>query len=952
VDVFFTLMEPGAVAGRRRHLCRVDEGGSIFAISGVRGRAGGGLVAVGAGPAELLKFSRGDLIRLSFEEGLAEQVTLLVDDWLRRVGLALFRLAGTQPSGELRGGIAAAFDAGARFGVRGGVCWVRHLEGSSRFLDRVPLPVDELEARFPLTEHLWLTAEGPCRVTACDTQDMIRSGDPWAGMDLFHRAVLDYIAGLQESEAAARWTEIVRATTHEAAVIASVSAQLAAAAGVEAEIVSEADGGELLAACHAVGEALGIEVRDPRPSAAPEPLSSGDALGEVARASGFDTRPVTLRDGWWTRDGEPLLGMLARPGGGRTPVALLPSVRRRPWDAPGYEIRTPDGRRTPVDRDVAGSIGPGAWLFYRPLPDRVLGIVDLVGYCRGLRGLSRELGLVLALAFAGALLGLSIPVASGILVDQVIPEADLLVSQGPGPSRLLVMCGFLGLLALATAAFQAIQSLLVLRIEGRVSATLIPAVWERLLRLPSRFFAGFSSGDLALRAMGLSEVFKRASGAVVTSMVTGVFSLFNLALLFAYSWRLALITTLLLGLLLLVTSLLLASRLRFEMSIGRIDGVLSGLLLELFGGIITLRSAGAEGRALARWAAQYGERLRLLIRSRRVSNAVHQWLSAFPILTAMVVYTGAVVVDPGLMHAGSFLAFNMAFANLVAALLSGCYSAIAVLDMFPMCQRIRPILEESPEFPAAVIEPVRLAGALALNRVSFRYDGQDPGERTLDDVSLQVRPGEFVAIVGPSGSGKSTLMRLLLGFEGPDSGTVTYDGRELATLDVREVRRQIGVVLQNAQLMPSDIFSNIVGFAPALGVEEAWQAARLAGLEDDIRAMPMGLQTLVGEGGGNLSSGQRQRLLIARAIVHRPRILLLDEATSALDNITQSIVSDSLANQLRGVTRVVIAHRLDGITKADRIYVLREGRIVQSGRYDQLLAEPGPFRELARRQML
>jgi ABC-type bacteriocin/lantibiotic exporter with double-glycine peptidase domain len=222
----------------------------------------------------------------------------------------------------------------------------------------------------------------------------------------------------------------------------------------------------------------------------------------------------------------------------------------------------------------------------------------------------------------------------------------------------------------------------------------------------------------------------------------------------------------------------------------------------------------------------------------------------------------------------------------------------------------------------------------------------------LESVSLQVRPGEFVAIVGPSGSGKSTLMRLLLGFETPDSGTVTYDGRDLATLDLREVRRQIGVVLQHAQLMPSDIFSNIVGFAPLLTMDDAWQAARLAGLEDDIRAFPMGMYTLVGEGGGNLSSGQRQRLLIARAIVRRPKILLLDEATSSLDNVTQTIVADSLASELRGITRVVIAHRLDAVVKADRIYVLTEGRIVQSGPYHQLLEEPGPFRDLARRQML
>ena len=226
---------------------------------------------------------------------------------------------------------------------------------------------------------------------------------------------------------------------------------------------------------------------------------------------------------------------------------------------------------------------------------------ELFGFCRDLKGLPRELALVLITAFVGALLGLSIPIASGILVDQVIPEADLQGMGGPGLSRLAVMCGFLMILALATAAFQAIQSLMVLRIEGRISGTLIPAVWERLLRLPSRFFAGFSSGDLAMRAMGLSEVFKRASGAVVTSIVTGVFSLFNLALLYAYSWRLALITTLLLGLLLLVTSVLLAGRLRFESAIGRIDGSLSGLLLELFGGMITLRyTLDAEGRALWR----------------------------------------------------------------------------------------------------------------------------------------------------------------------------------------------------------------------------------------------------------------------------------------------------------------------------------------------------------------
>ncbi len=416
--------------------------------------------------------------------------------------------------------------------------------------------------------------------------------------------------------------------------------------------------------------------------------------------------------------------------------------------------------------------------------------------------------MVFLTAFFAAALGLSIPIAAGILVDQVIPEADR--------SGLWVMCVFLVVLAFSATVGRVLQGLLVLRIEGRVSATMIPAVWDRLLRLPPGFFARFSSGDLAFRAMEFSKVFKKISGATVTTLVMGLFAIFNLGLLFFYSWKMALCTTLLLGVLVTVTGVFLAGLLRFETSIHRIDGVISGLLLELLGGIITLRTAGAERRAFSRWAGRYTERLVLSIQGRRFANRLHQWLAVYPILTAMVVYAGALYVDTGLLKTGSFLAFSIAFANLMAAVLAVGYGSMGLVDLLPTFERIRPILEERPEFAAAVIEPVRLSGAISLNHISFRYPGQDQGTKVLDDVSLQVRPGEFVAIVGPSGAGKSTLMRLLLGFETPDAGSVTYDGRELATLDLREVRRQIGVVLQQAQLLPTDILGNIIGFAPLL----------------------------------------------------------------------------------------------------------------------------------------
>jgi NHLM bacteriocin system ABC transporter peptidase/ATP-binding protein/NHLM bacteriocin system ABC transporter ATP-binding protein len=942
VDVF-TQLELDDAPLQRRHLCRVPEGGSIFSLSTVQGREGGRLVAVGVGPAQLLKFARGELIRLSFERGLSEQVVVLLDDWVSRVCRALAAPAVLPAPRELQIDASTELEGGTRFVIRTGVAWVRHQSGNSQFLDEISLPVNQKGGRFPLSEHVWLRAMSPSVVTAWDTKTMIEKSDPWMGLDDFHSVLLAYVREIEADETRCRWNEFQRSLEYDTTLIDSVSLRLAAAANAAAMPAPDANGDALLHASTLVGQELGIEVRSPRLNAQRSFELATDPLGDVARASGFHVRPVSLGEGWWRKSqDEPLLAHHVDPDASQSPVALLPVDKSRHWFGPGYEMVGKRGRQ-PVDDKLAGQIVSPAWIFYRSLPDRSLSLLDLARFCRSLRNLPRELMLVVVLAFLGAFLGLSIPIAAGLMVDQIIPAAD--------DGRLAAVCLFLIVLAGAAAVFHVLQGLVVLRIEGRVTSTLIPAVWDRLLRLPVRFYAQFSSGDLALRAMGLSEIFRKLSGAVVTTVVTGVFSILNLALLYFYSWRLAVCATALLGVMIAVTGWLLARRLRHETEIRRIDGKISGLLLELFGGIVTLRCAGAEGRAFARWARPYAERLALTIRSRRCSNRIYQWLALCPIVISMIVYAGTVHLDPGLMKTGSFLAFIITLANLISAVLAVSYTSIGLLELLPMYQRIKPILDERPEFAAATPEPVRLGGSLALNHVSFHYPDQAQGAKVLDDVSLQVHPGEFVAIVGPSGSGKSTLVRLLLGFETPDSGTVTFDKRELTALDLREVRRQIGVVLQHAQIMPSDIFSNIVGFTPFLTKEHAWEAARLAGLDEDIRAMPMEMHTLVGEGGANLSSGQRQRLLIARAIVRRPKILLLDEATSALDNVTQAIVTRSLLNQLRDMTRVVIAHRLDVIVNADRIYVLSEGSIVQFGRYHELLGESGPFREMARRQM-
>ena len=289
--------------GNRRHLCRVEEGGSIFAISGVRGRLGGGLVAVGAGPAQLLKFARGDLIRLSFEEGLSEQVAVLVDDWLLRVGRALEPSGRNRRLSGARVGDVHSLEAGVRFGVRQGVGWVRHLSGSSRFLDQVPLPESELEARFPLSENLWLTAASEGRVTACDTATMIRSSDPWAGLDEFHRTMLDYISGIEDEQSRSGWAEFRRSIEHENALVESVTSELAAVATDSAISPIDPGGDALVTACRTLGQTLGIEVRAPRTGGTEGGGPSSDPLGDLARASGFHVRPVTLPPDWWRRAG-------------------------------------------------------------------------------------------------------------------------------------------------------------------------------------------------------------------------------------------------------------------------------------------------------------------------------------------------------------------------------------------------------------------------------------------------------------------------------------------------------------------------------------------------------------------------------------------------------------------------------------------------------------------------
>jgi ATP-binding cassette subfamily C protein len=415
-----------------------------------------------------------------------------------------------------------------------------------------------------------------------------------------------------------------------------------------------------------------------------------------------------------------------------------------------------------------------------------------------------------------------------------------------------------------------------------------------------------------------------------------------------YDLKLGLIATLLVvfrALLIITTS---AVRLYHEARHLDLQGKIGGFVLQLISGVGKLRVAAATTRALAVWSRQFATQKQYFIASQRAANALGIFESAFSTVATLIIFAAASFTDSKLLlDIGGFLAFFTAFGQSMGWIGGWAAGVSEALIAVPQLRRLRPLITGVTEVSEDRKSPGELLGAIELSRLTFRYVPSGPP--VLDNISLRIAPGEYVAIVGPSGSGKSSLFRLLLGFEKPEAGVVFLDGKAIDTLDISAVRRQFGVVLQSARLANGSIYENICG-GVQLPLEQAWEAARLAGLDADIQSMPMGMQTVVSEGVNTLSGGQRQRIMIARAVARRPRILLFDEATSALDNQTQAVISASLGNL--NVTRVVIAHRLSTVRQADRIIVIVDGKIVQSGTYAELNATPGTFASFARRQLL
>ena len=686
-------------------------------------------------------------------------------------------------------------------------------------------------------------------------------------------------------------------------------------------------------ACRAIGKCSGLKFTDQ--SRADKSLSDQNVslfarVKTFAAASGVSMRKVSLDGRWWTQDSGPLLAFAKNS---QEPVALLP-LRYG-----GYQwVAVSAKNRTKVNREVAAQLDRDAVMFYRPFPNKPMGVRDIL--IHGIELQKRDLVRVLLFGLCAGAIGATVPYLTGVIFDSAIPGAQR--------GQLLQICALLLAGAIAMAMMQLTKAVALWRIETKATHEVQAAVWDRLIRLPATFFRKFTAGDLTMRAYRIDGIRRILSGTVLTSVLDAFFSIFYLVLLFFYSVKLAFIA---LGLVAFASTVVIGLNLRalkYDRKAQSISIMNSGRILEFISGIAKLRMSASEKSAFSIWARNFGQQRENEFCARSISNAAICFSHCFPILATVVIFHqfgNSLGTKP--IATGHFLAFFAAFTIFLRSMLSLGDSVAAWMSIIPMYENAKPILQAVPEVNERKKSPGTLQGAIEMNCVSFRYS--DDGPLILRDLSFRIEPGEFVAFVGPSGSGKSTIFRLLLGFETPETGTLYYDQQDLEGLDVTEVRHQMGVVLQNGKLMPGNLFYNIVGSSGDLTMDDAWKAAKMAGLDADIEAMPMGMHTFVSEGGGALSGGQCQRLLIARAIAKRPKILLMDEATSALDNHSQEIVSRSLDGI--NTTRIVIAHRLSTIVHADRILMLKDGVIAEEGKYEDLMKQDGLFAELAKRQI-
>ncbi len=937
IDLFLVEFRGGIEQAAPQHLLRREAGGFLPGVApdeqDLDKDTTLSLVAKGL-PGTLLKRLPASRMSEVDPAELAEQT----DTWLTAMTDTLSRFAGHLPRPTaLAEPEATRTLAPCTLSVRRGVVWVsRPPPGSGLFMD----VVDETElaeaggppeAAVPLTRSSWLTLFDEVTLSGTSTETLARQGTLMPALASFHAVALA-MERLNRRLAVVDDANLERArTTSRRAAEETARQRLFNIYDLPVDRDDDIEDTSLADALEIVGSHEGIDFRIPTRSG---PSDTPVGLVDILDASGVRARRVRLgaEGSWWRGDSNAMLAFRAADG---QPVALLPGAFGR-----YREIDPVSKRSVRVTAARAGTLGQEAWMFYRPLPSGSAEPADLLRIA--LHGSAADLARLVVSGLPGGLIKLLPALALGFVANHVSSQTAAGESAGALYAVVVALAGF-GLLG---ALLHLFQGTAMMRLEGRASRV-EAAFWDRLMRLPSGILHRQPAGDLAMSGMTFQNLRDGLQGVVADSVLAIVFLLPVFGVIFFYDATLGVIALAFSLASLLVT---VALGLRQLAPYGRMLGAarrVAGRLFQIVGGIAKLRVENAEGSAFAMWARDYREQKRAELELGALEGHSRAFGAALPFLAAGVLLFAVVTVADRNVPVGDFLVVYTVFVIFQAAIARLGESFGMIAAMLPAFDQMRPLLAAEPE-AGVEGEPVeRLGGEVLFDHISFRYDPDGP--LILDDVTIRARPGEFVAIAGESGAGKSTLFRLALGIDRPTAGAVYYDGRDLRHLNLKQVRRKVGAVPQSVRLHPQDLWDNIVAHHEGTTTEEVWQTARTAGIESEIKAMPMGLMTMVGASGAVLSGGESQRVTIARSLMGSPRVMLLDEATNWLDNESQAEVMQNLA--LLTSTRIVIAHRLSTLEQADRIYVMQAGKIVQSGSFTELMEEEGVFKELVRRQV-
>lgn len=657
-----------------------------------------------------------------------------------------------------------------------------------------------------------------------------------------------------------------------------------------------------------------------------EVTSVDEQLEYIFRPYGIMRRKVKLQRDWHRDAIGPMLATSTEDG---NLLALIPS------GISGYSYVEPGtGKKIKITEKNEHIIGDEALAFYLPFPLKKLGIPDLVKYIAKILSAS-DYFVLLLITLVVTLLGMLIPYFQNILMGDVIASGSIKALMG---IAIVLVCSSISRLILESA-----RSLALARINTKMDIYVEAAAMMRVLSLPADFFKDYSAGELLQRIGGVNSLCELLVNTVLQTGLTSIFSLIYIIQIFKYAKGLV-VSSLIVILITLVFSIVTAF---MQMNISRqqmqLSSKESGMSYALISGIQKIRLTGAEKRAFVRWGKLYAKVAKYSYDPPAFIKLNSVISLAISLMGTLVMYYMAIQTH---VSVANYYAFTTAYGMVGGAFMSLAGIALSFATIKPTLEMINPVMEAEPEIAEDREMVTKISGGIEFSHVSFRYNDKMP--LVVDDLSLKIKPGQYVAIVGKTGCGKSTLVRLLLGFEKPEKGAIYYDGKDMEGLDLKSLRQKIGVVIQNGKLFEGDIFTNITISAPLATMDDAWEAAELAGFADDIKNMPMGMFTYLAEGGSGVSGGQRQRLMIARAIASKPKLLIMDEATSALDNITQKKVADSL--ETLNCTRIVIAHRLSTIKHCDRILVFDGGKIIEDGTYDELISKNGYFAELVSRQ--